>query len=229
VVAVAQPACIPHDVGANAAAAAQAVLSAHADLVVFPELSVTGYELDAAPVAVDDPRLEAVVTACARSGSLALVGAPVRGVGGRIHIATLAVDAAGVRVAYRKRWLGVAEAVRFSAGSEAVVLDVRGWRVGLAICKDTGVTQHAAEAAALGMDLFAAGVVEHAHDREVQPERAQRIIAEHGVWVAVASFAGSTGGGFTDSAGESTIWGPDGVAVARAGTEVGAVVSATLA
>jgi predicted amidohydrolase len=45
----------------------------------------------------------------------------------------------------------------------------------------------------------------------------------------VASFAGPAGGGFEHGAGRSAIWSPDGVAVARAGPEAGAVASATLA
>jgi predicted amidohydrolase len=51
---------------------------------------------------------------------------------------------------------------------------------------------------------------------------------DHRVWVAVASFAGSTGGGYAEAAGGSGIWGPDGIIVTRAGPETGAVVRATL-
>jgi len=46
--------------------------------------------------------------------------------------------------------------------------------------------------------------------------------------VAVASFAGSTGGGFDEAAGRSGIWAPDGAVVARAGDEPGAIACATL-
>ena len=48
------------------------------------------------------------------------------------------------------------------------------------------------------------------------------------VLVAVASFAGSTGGGFARAAGRSSIWSPEGVVVARAGPETGAIARATL-
>ena len=46
-VAVAQPPCHAGDVAANAAAHADVVWRAAARVVVFPELSITGYELDA--------------------------------------------------------------------------------------------------------------------------------------------------------------------------------------
>jgi predicted amidohydrolase len=227
-IAVAQPPCVSYDVAANAAAHAAAVRSAGARVVVFPELSLTGYELDAPAVRLDDPQLAQIAEACAATGSLALAGAPVHGDAGRPHIAMLAIDGAGATVAYRKMWLDATEAERFEPGAEPAALEVDGWRLGLAICKDTGIPQHASDTATLGIDVYVAGVLDQAADAAVQPERARRIGADHGVWVAVASFAGSTGGGFDHAAGGSAIWEPDGVLIAEAGPEPGAIAHATL-
>ena len=228
VIAVAQPPCVSHDVAANALAHAAAVRSADARVVVFPELSLTGYELDATAIAADDPRLSPISEACAHARALALVGAPVRGEDGRSHIATLAVDGAGARVAYRKMWLGAAESERFAPGDRPAVHDVDGWRLGLAICKDTGVARHAAATAALGIDAYVAGTVKPADEAALQHERARRVAVDHRIWVAVASFAGSTGGGYAPAAGRSGIWSSAGVAVAQTGPETGAIVRATL-
>jgi predicted amidohydrolase len=238
-VAVAQPSCVPYDVGANVATHAAAVRAAGARVVVFPELSLTGYELDAPPVAVEDPRLAPLVEACAEVGAVALVGAPVsdgqrRESDGqrsesdgqrREHIATLAVDGAGVSVAYRKTWVDTTE-TRFASGEPAVLV-VDGWRLGLAICKDTGIAQHAADTAALGIDAYVAGTLMFDHEVGVQDERARRIAVTHGVRVAFASFAAPTGGGYSQPAGHSGIWGADGVVLARSGAEPDAVARAT--
>jgi predicted amidohydrolase len=105
---------------------------------------------------------------------------------------------------------------------------VDGWRVGLAICKDTGAAAHADRTAALGIDVYAAGVLESARDAAVTDQRAQRVATTHRVWVAVASFAGSTGGGYTEAAGRSGVWTPDGEVYARAGTDPGESVSVSL-
>jgi len=229
VIAVAQPAVIALDVAANATAHADAVRAAGARVVVFPELSITGYELDAEVVRPEDPRLAPLVEACAAAGSTALVGAPVAadaGVGRAIGI--LAVDGSGVAVAYRKVWLGGQEPVWFSPGRAPAVLELDGWRVGLAVCKDTGIPQHAADTAALGMDAYVAGVLEAAEDAAVVAERALRIARDHGVWVAIASFAGSTGGGYDRAAGGSGIWRADGSVAARAGATTGEIVSAVV-
>lgn len=229
IIAVAQPHLAPHDVAGNALAHAAAVRSAAARVVVFPELSLTGYELDTPAIGPDDPRLAPIVAACAETGSVALVGAPLAGdEPASAHIGMLAVDGDGVRPAYRKVWLGATEAERFRPGPAPAILEVDGWRLGLAICRDTGVSQHAAGTAALGMDAYVAGTVKHDHEGAVQAERARRVAVEHGVWVAVASFAGPTGGGFEVTAGRSSIWAPDGAVIAAAGPDPGEIVRATL-
>ena len=161
-------------------------------------------------------------------GSLALVGAPVPGEAGRSHIAMLAVDGTGATVAYRKVYVDTTEADRFTPGSTPAVLDVDGWRLGLAICRDTGIPGHASDTAAMGMDVYVAATLMSAEERALQDERARRIATDHGVWVAVASFAGSTGGGYARAAGCSSIWTSEGVVVSHAGPETGAIAAATL-
>lgn len=228
VIAVAQPRSVSFDVAANALIHAVAIRAASARVVVFPELSLTGYELDAPTIDARDPRLAPIVAACAETGSLALVGAPVQGAAGQRHIALLAVDGNGTSVAYRKTWLGGAEPDRFAPGDGPAVLEVDGWRLGLAICKDTGVPQHASDTASLGIDAYVAGTCESAEDATRQDERARRIATDHDVWVAFASFAGPTGGGYTDTAGRSGIWSADGAVVVQAGRGAGEVVRTTL-
>jgi hypothetical protein len=141
-IAVAQPPCVSYDVAANAETHAATIRAADARVVVFPEFSLTGYELDAPAIAAADSRLTPIVEACAEVGSLALVGAAGQGREGEAHIAMLAVDGTGVTLAYRKMWLGTAESQRFTPGSKPAVLEVDGWRLGLAICKDTGIPRH---------------------------------------------------------------------------------------
>ena len=227
-IAVAQPVCRPGDVAANAAAHTDAIRAASARLVVFPELSLTGYVLDAAAIAPDDIRLVPIVDACHETGSVALVGAPVTEAPGEDHIGMLAVDGTGARVAYRKMWLGSNETRRFSRGSDPAVLELDGWRLGLAVCKDAGVPQHWADTAALGIDAYVAGSVKAPDEAALQDERARRVATEQGIWVAVASGAGSNGGGYDPAAGRSGIWAADGSVVAQAGVEPSEIARATL-
>jgi predicted amidohydrolase len=228
-VAMAQPPCVAHDVAANARAHAEAIQAAGARVVVFPELSLTGYELDAAPVDASDERLRPIVQACAGTGTLALAGAPVSDKGdNEVFIGVLAIDGQGATVAYRKMWLGEEESKRFTPGPKPAKLTVDGWELGLAVCKDTGVPQHAAATAALGIDAYLAGTVKHDHEAALQHERARRIATTHQVWVATASFAGPTGGGYDRTAGRSGIWAPDGTLVSETSPHPGDISRARL-
>jgi predicted amidohydrolase len=214
-IAAAQPPCVARAVAANAELHAAAIRAAGARVVVFPELSLTGYELDAPPVDLAD--LAPLVAACAETGTLALAGAVVDGP----SIGVLAVDGDGARVAYRKIHLGAEEDALLVPGTAPAVVEVDGWRLGLAVCRDTGIPQHAADTAALGIDAYVAGVVDRPEGAAVQEERALRIARDHGVPVVIASCAAPTGFGYDRTAGRSGVWAADGSELARAGVEVG--------
>lgn len=226
-IAVAQPRCVPGDLRANAEAHADAVERAAARVVVFPELSVTGYDLDAPPVDPAGPDLAPVAAACAARGSVALVGAPV-GTGADRQIATLAVSAAGAAVAYAKTSLGDDETGRFRPGDGPAVVEVDGWRIGLGICKDTRIRAHLEATLALGIDLYAAGLVHHPDELADQDGRAARIVELGAVPVAFASAAGPVGPGHPATAGHSCVWTATGTVAARAGAEPGAIARAVL-
>jgi predicted amidohydrolase len=224
-IAAAQPPCVARDVAANAALHAEAVRRAGARVVVFPELSLTGYELDAPPVTLTHPAaLAPLVAACAATGTLALAGAVVAGP----SIGVLAVDGGGARIAYRKIHLGTEEAELLVPGTAPAVVEVDGWRLGLAVCRDTGIPRHAADTAALGIDAYVAGAVDRPEDAAVQEERAHRIARDHGVPVVIASCAAPTGFGYDRTAGRSGIWAADGTVLARAGAGPGDRAVATL-
>ena len=119
-------------------------------------------------------------------------------------------------MAYHKSHLGGDERDRFNAGDGPTVMSVDGWRLGMGICKDTGVSEHTTATAQLGVDVYVAGLVHRPEEFEVQDARGRRIAAACRSYVAFASFAGPTGGGYDATAGQSTIWSPDGRVLARA-------------
>jgi predicted amidohydrolase len=227
-IAAAQPACTALDVAGNARAHGEAVRAAESRVVVFPELSLTGYELDAAAVALDDSALEPMVAACAATGALALVGAPVAASDGSRFISMLRIDGNDVQIAYRKTWLGGREPQRFSSGDGPTALDVDGWRLGLGICKDTGAPQHIAGTAALGVDVYVAGLVHRPEELPEQEARAVVIARTCRAFVVFASFAGPTGDAFTETVGTSAIWSPEGLTIDRTGSRAGGIARATL-
>ncbi|MCD2191476.1 carbon-nitrogen hydrolase family protein [Actinomycetospora soli] len=226
-VAAAQPTCRPRDVAANAVAHARAVRAAESRLVVFPELSLTGYVLDADDVDPDDPALDPLRVACAGTETVALVGAPVAEAGRR-SIATLRVDGENVTVAYRKTWLGAAEEPHFAAGDGPTVLTVDGWRLGLALSRDTRSARHPAGTAALGVDAYVAGVVHRPDELPEQEARATVLARACRAYVVLASAAGAVGPDYPRTCGGSGVWSPDGLAITRIGADPDDLARATL-
>ncbi len=197
---------------------------------MFPECSLTGYELNAAALDAADARLDALAAGCRETGSVALAGAIIAGPSGgdERSIGIIAVDGDGARVVYRKIHLGGAEPRSLVPGVGPSVFEVDGWRLGLAVCRDTGRPEHAAATVALGIDVYVAGVLEMAVDEAVPEARARRVARDHAIPVAIASFAGSTAGGYDSAAGRSGIWLTDGAVGARAGATPGEVAVVTL-
>jgi predicted amidohydrolase len=195
--------------------------------VVFPELSLTGYELEAPAVDPEESALLPIIKACAETASVAFVGAPIEQDEQR-YIATLMIDGAGVDVVYTKSHLSGDELRNHTAGPGPTALGLDGWRVGLGICKDTGVAAHTEGTAALDVDVYVAGVVHAPEELDEQDARGLRIASACDAYVAFASAAGPAGGGYDATAGESTIWSPTGETLARATAAVGDVVHAVL-
>ncbi|MQM26675.1 carbon-nitrogen hydrolase family protein [Glycomyces albidus] len=225
-IALAQPDLRPGDVEANAAAHAEAIRAAGARLVVFPELSLSSYAMSAPTVSLDDPALAVVVDACAETGSVALAGAPLVE-DGRERISMVRFDGEGFAPVYRKMFPGESEQGRFAAGDCVVVLELDGWRLGLAICRDSKLDAHIEATAALGIDAYVGGNLHDAEGAARRDARMPKLAAEYGIWVAMSCFAGP-GSDYPDASGGSAVWAPDGSLAAQADDRPGRIVRATL-
>jgi len=226
-VAAAQPHLIDGDVDANVAAHVDAVRRSGARLVVFPELSLTGYDLAAEAVGPDDPRLAPLVQACAASDSVALVGAPIDHHGAH-RIGALVVRGSGAAVVYAKMCLSGAEPDYFVASDEVGVFQVDGWRVGVGLCKDTRILEHLRAVRAEGIHLYVAGLIHAPDELHEFDQRARRIAEKMHVPVVFAGYAGPTGP-FPETSGGSGVWDAAGAPIARAGADPGEVVRVRLA
>ncbi|MFD6114548.1 nitrilase-related carbon-nitrogen hydrolase [Streptomyces yangpuensis] len=141
-IAAAQMTCAPADVRTNAARAAALAVTAReqgAALVVFPEFTLTGYELDALAAdpglwtGADDPRLDPLRAA----GIATAVNVALPGDGPRPAIATLVHDADGAHVTtYRKQHLFRHEQDLFEPGTGDGCFELLGVRFSLGVCYD---------------------------------------------------------------------------------------------
>jgi predicted amidohydrolase len=235
-VAAGQARCVAGDVPANVATAAALVdraAGAGAAVLVLPELFLSGYELaaiaDAAralTVVPDDPRLDPLAEACARTRTAVVVGAPVRDADG-VHISAVVLGRDGrYATRYDKQHLDAAEraaGLRPGAGGSTLTLD--GWRFGLGVCWDASFPEHARAAALDGCHAYLVGAM-------FGGERGARKRATLGPARALdnanyAVFANHSGrSGPYQGCGGSAVWDPDGRPLADAGdTDPGLAVA----
>lgn len=152
----------PGEVEANLAEldrAAATAVGRGAELLIAPELFVTGYDIgDVLYKLAAQPLLERLC-AIARERAMALiVGIPEIAPSGRLHNSAAFIDHTGdVLARYRKTHL-FAELDRtyFDAGDDAVcVVDYRGVRVAMMICYDVEFPENVRRAALAGAHLVA--------------------------------------------------------------------------
>ncbi len=131
------------DVAGNVQAVTDA-LETDADLVVFPELYLTGYNIgdDVQRLAFspDDPRLEPLREACRANGTHLIVGAPYTPRAGLVYNGALCIDDEGRSLWIPKRALPnfttFREALFFDHGESQPVWETKHGNIGVHICYD---------------------------------------------------------------------------------------------
>ncbi len=224
IVAVAQTSAEPGDVSTNAASAAALVHGAAdlgARLLMFPQLSLVGYDLalfadPSSWVTENDPRLDVVRQAVQERELTAVVGAAYRRPDGTAWIASLVMRPGGGIHVHGKRNLHGVERDLFQPAGRGPLLDVDGWRVALALCLDAGMPGHAEDAARDGAEVYAGSALYTREEaRRMDIHFAARAM-DHRMYAVVANHAG-TGPGW-ESCGGSGVWHPDGTRLTQAGT-----------
>jgi predicted amidohydrolase len=188
------------------------------ELLVFPELSLTGYEgQDAAALAIapQDAVLRRLRDLARERGVTAVVGMPIRLEGSlSVLIGALVLGADGSLGVYSKQHLHTGEELVFAPGFGGPTLNIAGSVVALAVCADFTHSSHAATAADKGAGLYAAGVLISEKGYAADTAILQGYARQHSMAVLMANHGGLTGG--WQSAGRSCIWSEDGSLIVAA-------------
>ena len=196
-----------------------------ADMVFFPELSLTGYEPKAAErlaLRADDARLD-VFDMLSHALRITIgIGAPTLGFDGvRISMIVFRPDAA--RIVYSKQHLHADELPYFVAGSGQVTLPAGSEVVAPAICYESLLPQHCAQAATLGATLYVASVAKAASGLAKTDVHYPSSARRHALTVLMANCIGPCDG--FEAAGGSAVWDARGELLARLpGTREGALL-----
>jgi predicted amidohydrolase len=211
-----------------------------AELLVFPELSLTGYELDlAADLAFspDDTRLTPLrdlSTACAMT---LIVGAPVR-LESRLFIGALILSPDRTVDVYTKHHLGAfsadvnpggavppAEATVFHAGTLNPLLPVGRRSAAVAVCADSFRPSHPQAASERGANTYLASMFNIPAELTSATANLAAYAVKYSMVVVLANFGGPSGG--LPSGGGSAIWTDQGERLAQLDASGAGIVVAT--
>ena len=190
-------------------------VSEKVDLIVFPELSLTGYEPELAEeLATDqhDSRLDEFQRICDQSKIAIGVGLPTKTESG-ILISMIVFQPDRPRRTYSKQILHSDEKPYFVEGREQVILTIKDMKIALAICFESLRPEHSEYANGLGAELYLASVAKSQDGIEKANEHFPKIADKYLMPVLMANCVG-----FCDtfqSKGQSSVWDENGILVGQ--------------
>ncbi|HEY2077215.1 MAG TPA: nitrilase-related carbon-nitrogen hydrolase [Streptosporangiaceae bacterium] len=201
-------------------AAAQAAAAGGAAIVILPELSASGYvfrdiaEARALAEPADGPTAAGWTSLARRHGTTIVGGICELGAGSLLYNTALVVDAAGVRVAYRKAHLWDAEKLVFTPGdAPPPVIETAGTSLAVMICYDLEFPEWVRLPAMAGARLLCVpanwpALPRPERERPMEVVRAQAAAGINRMFVAVCDRTGTERG--VEWVSGSVIVDPDG-------------------
>lgn len=185
-------------------------LSPGADLLIFPELSLTGYEPKLAQelaFSPDDKRLELFREISDKESISIGVGLPLREKEG-VRIGMMIFQPGQSLQLYAKQFLHEDELPYFVPGRGQLIFTVDNCWVAPAICYESLLPEHADCAVAGGAEMYAASVAKSAGGLAKAYAHYPKLAKQYGIPVLMSNACGPCDDFI--SAGESAIWNSEG-------------------
>jgi predicted amidohydrolase len=208
-ICAAQTRPIPGDVSGNIIAHQRLIELAAArgaEVIIFPELSLTGYEPTLArelALRPGDPRLEIFQKLSDSKGIRIGIGAPTTSESG-LHISLLLFQPRQPQRIYSKTYLHADEEPFFVPGQNSPHWQMADARLALAICYEISVADHLHTALQNHPEIYVASVAKFARGIDQALERLANIAREHSLIVLMANSVGPADG--NECAGRTSIW-----------------------
>lgn len=229
-IAAAQVPSIHGDIASNIVthlSAIEAAAQQKVNVLIFPELSLTGYEPELAAglaITADDPRLHPFIELAQRHRMDISVGAPLSNGAAKPFLGAILYAPDGSVRTYRKMHLGGNEPEFFAPGTEPLAITSQGHTAGLAICADASPPSHPQRYADVGAEIYAAGVFLTVEWYATDGPRLASYATQFRMLIVMANHGASTG--TYKSVGNSAVWGPDGTRLAIAnGTDSALIIA----
>lgn len=177
-----------------------------ADMVVFPELSLTGYERDLAEELAthqDDNRLDEMQHLSNEHGITIGVGLPTRK-GNDVFISMILFQPHAERITYSKQYLYPPEEPFFTAAKNPMVLNLEKEVVSPAICYEASNDAHWEYASRNNATIYIASVLSSVAGIDAEIKKLSGMARIKNLVTFMANYVGMSGG--YECAGKSSVW-----------------------
>jgi predicted amidohydrolase len=182
-----------------------------ADIVIFPELSITGYEPTLAKqlaTTADDSRFDVFQSIADAKNIIIGIGVPIKNTAG-VCISMVLFHPRAARLIYSKKYIHADEEPFFISGKNLSTVIADKPNVALAICYELSIPEHAAQAASSGANIYLASVVKTPKQLEGATARLAAIARQYSMTVLMANCVGECDG--AQCGGSSSVWNNQGV------------------
>jgi predicted amidohydrolase len=190
-------------------------------LIIFPEMSLTGYELELAKSLAldkDDERLTIFNQKAIQYKMIIVAGAPIK-IGDELYIGSFIFVPDGTTFIYTKQYLHTGEEVFFSSSSNFnPIIEWGGERISFAICADITNPLHPKAAAENATTLYAPSIFYATQAGIVEAyEQLRNYATTYGMQVLMSNYSGYSYG--LESKGKSGYWDHTGKLIANMETD----------
>ncbi|MDG3087785.1 carbon-nitrogen hydrolase family protein [Vibrio hannami] len=181
--------------------------NAGADIIVFPELSLTGYEPSLLAELAQEPSsaiFQEISKIAVNNNLTVIVGCPLQSEGSKPYIGAVIGHPSGDIEFYNKQYLHSGESAYCSAGSENYSFTMKQTKIALAVCADFTERQHQKDALAESVDVYLVSALISIGGFAADEKLLSDIANQLNTPVLLSNFIGETGG--WETAGKSGVW-----------------------
>ena len=191
-------------------------LKQNVDLIMFPELSLTGYEPELAKNLAthsEDSRLDALQTRSDQQNIIICAGLPTK-LDEKLFISMVIFQPYKQRITYSKQYLYPTEVDVFTPGNTPCVIAAGSQEiVAPAICYELSNAAHAENAQRMDATVYMASVLDSVGGVDADSQRLSQIASTYKMITFMSNYVGCSGG--YKCAGKSSVWNSDGQLLAQ--------------
>lgn len=182
-----------------------------ADIILFPELSITGYEREKAKDQIfekNDSRLKGLRKLSVKNQIIVIAGAPIQ-ISNDLFIGAFIIKPDNTVSIYTKQFLHTGEDVFYKSSFDYnPVIEIKNERISLAICADINNPKHPENAKKKDISIYLAGIFFEPDDMGRAYKTLSSYAEKYSMNVLMSNYTGQSWG--LDGGGQSAFWDKNG-------------------